>query len=315
MAAMSVDGGSSSDSDPSSSTSPLNMSDMSPTDQQQQVTGMNGLRHGEGDVFSTEDMRDPSTSLSAMARSVAAHQGSQAGRKRAAEHLSRSSPPTADAKDFEFVGNSGPRSPDESFIPLVADATVEKNKRLKLTSRSSGALVSARRTSNRDQEGRLLTDRSKLPAEIWTHICTYTPPSTLASLCRVNRRFHSLLDPSVSFGSSSEARASRGVLALLSPGDVWASSRNLYFPQMPKPLQGRSEPDMWRLICGQRCESCGKSGRGNGTDASTGVPWEPALGKHGVKIIWPFGIRSCGECLEKNTEKVRKDFLCGHYRD
>ncbi|KAL2391480.1 hypothetical protein RJ035_000229 [Blastomyces gilchristii] len=140
---------------------------------------------------------------------------------------------------------------------------------------------------------------SMLPGEIWQHIFTFLPPTTLGRLLCVNKTFRSLLTPSEAelpgFPQAS------GLLKYLNPNSIWSVSRRAFHPGMPRPMSFLTELEMWNLISGSNCQLCGKlSSCSSLTDSTI---WEAGPGLDGVSIIWPFGIRSCGECIQVKSEK------------
>jgi hypothetical protein len=154
---------------------------------------------------------------------------------------------------------------------------------------------------NGESQGTVAKDRSLLPAELWHHIFTFCPPKTLGLLLRVNKSFNAYLDPSSV--RPSVIPLSRSALPILAPDSIWRISKRLYsLPGMPLPLQGRSELEMWQLACGLSCQFCHK--RSSPDPAAPADQWHPGPGERGVMPIWPFGIRACGSCLQKNSIKV-----------
>lgn len=154
-------------------------------------------------------------------------------------------------------------------------------------------------------EGHLFQDRSLLPAEIWHHIFTFTPPRVLGQLLQVNKKFHAYLDPSSS--ENSIVPLSNSTAPLLKPDAIWQTSRRLFRPAIPPPLMGMSELDMWRLACCVSCQFCGKKRQ------PSHIPqmdqWHPGPGQNGVIPIWSFAVRTCGPCLQQRTSKVGYGFL------
>lgn len=146
-------------------------------------------------------------------------------------------------------------------------------------------------------------DASTLPGELWQHIFTFLPPESLGCLLRVNHAFRFLLtadDKEILSRSANE-----GVLKYQSPNSIWSISRKYFHPGMPRPLFNLNELEMWQLARGTVCQFCGKSGSlASSTDPSPSDKNQPA----DIRIVWPFGVRSCGECLEQKTEKVRGIF-------
>ncbi|KAI1373601.1 hypothetical protein F4677DRAFT_211621 [Hypoxylon crocopeplum] len=142
----------------------------------------------------------------------------------------------------------------------------------------------------------LLSDIPLLPAEIWHHIFTFTPPGTLGNLLRTNKLFNAYLDPSSRYQCKYPPSPSRTSLSLLKPDTIWQLSRRRFWHRMPAPLQHNTELDMWRLACGIKCQFCGK--------ANPVSPTSPGdQRRHAAHPVWAFALRSCGPCLVKNTIK------------
>jgi hypothetical protein len=157
----------------------------------------------------------------------------------------------------------------------------------------------------RTSEGDLPPDKSLLPAEIWHHIFTFVPPRNLGLLLSVNRSFNTFLDPSLS--GSSIASLSKSAVRIMKPDAIWRASRRLFLPGMPAPLTGKSELEMWKLVCSSSCQFCGKRKQPNST-----VPvdqWHPGPGETSVVPVWSFGIHSCGPCIQQRSMKVVLDFI------
>lgn len=146
------------------------------------------------------------------------------------------------------------------------------------------------------------SNRSVLPAEVWHHIFTFSPPRTLGRLLLVSRLFNVYLDPSSSIHCERPAPLSTSALSILKPNALWQASRRLFWPNMPTPLQGKTELDMWRLSCSTTCEHCGKQATLDQQDLAD--TRRPGTGKDSVVTVWPFATRSCGPCLLNKSIKV-----------
>ena len=142
----------------------------------------------------------------------------------------------------------------------------------------------------------------ELPAIIWQHIFCFLPPILLGRLLRVNRAFNSLLDPAKANESAVQLLL-HSIVQPLNAQAIWIASRRRFCPGNPKPLQGFQELDMWRLLRGRNCQTC-KETKARYFTASTDNPWDSGPGDDGVRVIWQFGIRSCGTCLRNRSEKV-----------
>ena len=146
-------------------------------------------------------------------------------------------------------------------------------------------------------------DRSvTLPAELWHHIFRFVPPVFLGRLLRVNHVFNSYLTSDTPEPDPVDNSFGRGVRPLHAES-IWAASRKLYARSLPKPLRGLKELDMWRLLLGKACQLCGQT-KDPAPMVGEANFWESGPGERTVRIIWPFGIRSCGACLEESSEKV-----------
>ena len=146
-------------------------------------------------------------------------------------------------------------------------------------------------------------DRSvTLPAELWHHIFRFVPPVFLGRLLRVNHAFNSYLTSDAPGPDQMDNSCGKGVRPL-DADTIWAASRKLYARSLPKPLRGLKELDMWRLLLGKACQLCGQA-KDPAPMVGEANFWESGPGERTVRIIWPFGIRSCGACLEETSEKV-----------
>lgn len=150
-------------------------------------------------------------------------------------------------------------------------------------------------------QNRLPSDRSQLPAEIWHHIFIFSLPRVLGRLLQVNKTFRGYLDPSYSTPSSVLTPLPRSVVRIQSPEAIWQSSRRLFRSGMPSPLHDHSELEMWKLACTRRCQFCDRKGQ---VITKSTDKWHPGPNENGVIPVWPFGIRSCGVCLQTNSIKV-----------
>lgn len=148
-----------------------------------------------------------------------------------------------------------------------------------------------------------------LPDEIWQHIFSFVPPVSLGRLLLVNRVFHACLTKAT--GKQSQGNHPlRNAIRPVSANFVWAASRKRFAPGLPKPLQGLGELEMWRLLRGRQCQMCGESKVQNFATSSES-PLESGPGDRGVRVLWPFGIRTCGSCLQKCSEKVQLETRIG----
>ena len=190
---------------------------------------------------------------------------------------------------------SGLRGPavDLSHNYHAAAYNADANKRVKFGN-------GANKSIGRSAQAGVPLDRSELPGELWQHIFKFLPPHTLGRLLCVSKSFNRLLAPDQAELPSEHATL--GALKCLHPNAIWAASRKIFHPGMPRPLTHLNELQMWNLVAGTFCQFCNKRSSSHILDAA---PWESGPGKDGVRVIWPFGVRACGECLESRCVKVR----------
>lgn len=167
-------------------------------------------------------------------------------------------------------------------------------------------LVDADNEVSRASSG-LVKDKSLLPPEVWHHIFTFCSPRTLVSLLQVNKLFSHYINPSSSVRAEYPRSAQRGVLSLVKPNSILVASRRLFWPHVPAPLRSMGELDMWRLLCSKQCQECNKSDVRVQLLPMSHMHAGP--GKEGVSVVWPLGIRVCGQCLLLKTVKVRALYL------
>ena len=229
------------------------------------------------------------------------------GRKRKRIEEDITEPQTCDASSrgvdktpFLSIGN-GHRSRSPSQITLEelrCPGLATKRNRL---DDSSSIYHTGNLVEELSQRGPTLV--SSLSVQIWQRVFCFVPPVFLGRLLRVNRSFHSLLNPKMSPIYHDPAE-NTGAAMYQSAETIWAASRRRFCPGLPKPLHGLSELQMWRLLRGSDCQLCATRSSLL-TPSPTSSLWESGPGATGVRIIWPFGIRCCGKCLRIHSEKVR----------
>ncbi|KAF2724406.1 hypothetical protein K431DRAFT_309982 [Polychaeton citri CBS 116435] len=145
---------------------------------------------------------------------------------------------------------------------------------------------------------------------LWQQIFLRLSPAMLSRSIRVCRRFQRLLTQSqgeLSTGRKPKDPFDAPPARVLDDETIWSSSRKACFPHLPRPLNGFSEHEMIKLVAGQACQFCQKlPAHLQHTDPKT-----PGPGLSGVRILWLFGVRICGTCLEKRTVldiDLHKDF-------
>lgn len=138
-----------------------------------------------------------------------------------------------------------------------------------------------------------------LSPSVLQQIFSYVDPRSLTFLVRVNQRFRSLLDPRCSLPIDS---ARHDTYSICSQESIWSLSRRRHVGSMPKPMVGVLETNSFALAFGLNCQFCGKLPLL--PPSNTRNPWQEGPGPHGVRIIWPFKVRSCADCLEQRLQKV-----------
>ncbi|KAF9735927.1 hypothetical protein PMIN07_001808 [Paraphaeosphaeria minitans] len=166
------------------------------------------------------------------------------------------------------------RKPEESALPPQ-----KKKRRLESTS----VLVPA------------LKPCAGLSPATWQHVFLRCSLFDLGRLLQVNRSFHSYL---TAVQDVSVSDPGPGSLRLIKSDSIWAAARNALPVKSPKPLPGFSELHMWQLVWSRRCQFCQKLDLGTAGDKF----WQRGPGNDGVRTIWPFGIRACGECLVQRCQ-------------
>ncbi|KAK7951892.1 uncharacterized protein PG986_007620 [Apiospora aurea] len=197
--------------------------------------------------------------------------------------------------------NSETRKRKSSHDGHLAQAAEESVKKAKVEEAPAGTLLQ----QSASPAGCHESERYSLPAEIWQHIFTFVSPRELGNLLLTNRTFHSYLDPSptVNGHTTCPSVTSKGHLPKLKPDVIWQTSRRRCWPRMPAPLRNHTELQMWRLACCRKCQFCGKREPPSPVIANHKARSGP--GEHGISIIWPFAVSSCGPCLlDKSLKEI-----------
>lgn len=148
-----------------------------------------------------------------------------------------------------------------------------------------------------------------LPVEIWQRVfLQYLSPIMLARSLRVCKNFHRYLTAIPS--QPPVAKKNQGRLQPMDSESIWIQARKNYFTTLPRPLNGLSELQMLQLIGGSRCQFCNRS---PGHTPATSV-YNAGPGLNGVRVMWPFRIRSCGQCLEPQIMKASRYSLTSSTR-
>ena len=138
-----------------------------------------------------------------------------------------------------------------------------------------------------------------LPPELWQQVFTYLSPAILSRCLRVCKMFNICLTqtkaaPPASKNAATHARA-------MDSEAIWTQLRKTSYPSLPRPLVGFSELQMFQLIGGNNCQSCGKL---HVKQPVTNV-FSAGPGETGVRVIFPFHMRLCGSCFTNDSFTVR----------
>jgi hypothetical protein len=137
------------------------------------------------------------------------------------------------------------------------------------------------------------------PPELWQQVFTYLSPAMLSRCLRVCKSFKYCL---TQLKAAPIPRKRNAPLArVLESEGLWTQARKHAYPTMPRPLVGFSELRMLQLIGGAPCQSCGKPPV---RSAITNV-FNAGPGESGVRVIWPFHVRLCGNCFINESLTVR----------
>lgn len=141
-----------------------------------------------------------------------------------------------------------------------------------------------------------------LPVELWQRIFLHLSPTTLARCVRVCRTLKQYLTEPKADPTASKVQARSLPARRLDSETVWAQARKAFYPGLPRPLVRLTELQMLQLIGNTSCQFCGNPPSPPPPPATNAYNCGP--GSHGVCVIWPFGVRSCGTCIQSNSLKV-----------
>lgn len=143
-----------------------------------------------------------------------------------------------------------------------------------------------------------------LPTELWQQIFLRLSPAMLSRCLRVCRTFNTYLTNTKAQPVNSTAKkpkdADKDKVKVMDSDAIWAEARKNYFPNMPRPLMRCNELTMLQLIGCRSCQFCQRPP----APVPASSPFNAGPGPSGIRVVWPFGIRTCGQCWEANTLKV-----------
>ena len=143
---------------------------------------------------------------------------------------------------------------------------------------------------------------STLLAALWQRIFCFVPPVSLGRMLSVNRAFNTYLTPSRI--EEDPLPLPHSIVQPLQADAIWLFSRRRFCSGVPRPIHGLTELDMWKLLKGRNCQICNKVRDDATPMVDPQDPWESGPGDTGVHVVWPFGLRCCGRCLQENSQKV-----------
>lgn len=138
---------------------------------------------------------------------------------------------------------------------------------------------------------------ARFPVEIWQQVFLYLPPAMLCRCLRVSREFNDALTK-----TKASPAAKKGQLRTraLDSEAIWTHARKVFLPNLPRPLVRYTELAMLQLIGGRKCQFC----TAEPVPPPATTPFNCGPGPDGVRVIWPFGIRTCGNCIPDRSLKV-----------
>ncbi|KXT03941.1 hypothetical protein AC578_9271 [Pseudocercospora eumusae] len=149
-------------------------------------------------------------------------------------------------------------------------------------------------TAEEQSKKRKLSDPPKevrLPPAVWQRIFMHCSPASLGRLLRVSKELNNIL---TAIKAAPPSSLDKSAARLVDSETIWTSARKTFFPQLPRPLARYSELEMLQLLGGKTCQSCG---RDPVPPPATSV-FTCGPGHTGVRVLYPFGVRSCGPCIE-----------------
>ncbi|KXL46642.1 hypothetical protein M433DRAFT_65402, partial [Acidomyces richmondensis BFW] len=139
----------------------------------------------------------------------------------------------------------------------------------------------------------------RLPPELWQQVFLRLSPAMLCRCLRVSKAFHAYLTQMKAAPVAKKDIKKVRQVRLLDSETIWAEARKLYFQNMPRPLMRFSELEMLQLIGGSTCQFCHRLP----APVPATTPFNAGPGPDGVRVVWPFGIRTCGRCWEQLSIK------------
>ncbi|KAF2210856.1 hypothetical protein CERZMDRAFT_99020 [Cercospora zeae-maydis SCOH1-5] len=150
-----------------------------------------------------------------------------------------------------------------------------------------------------DDQAKKRKTSSQLPQlspAIWQRVFYLLPPAMLCRCLRVCKDFNRFL---TSMKAPQGHQKDKSPARVVDSEAIWIQSRKTFFLQLPRPLRHHSELEMLQLVGGQTCQFCGK--------LASPIPATSVFncgpGADGVRVIFPFAVRTCGSCIEPLLRK------------
>lgn len=132
---------------------------------------------------------------------------------------------------------------------------------------------------------------------IWQRIFTYLSPAMLSRCLRVSKSFTYIL---TKIKAAPGKKKNKTVARLMDSEVLWTQARKAFFPMLPRPLARFNELEMLQLVGGLTCQFCGKVG----TSPPATSFYNCGPGHNGVRVIFAFGVRTCGPCIDPYLRTV-----------
>ena len=217
-----------------------------------------------------------------------------------------------DLSDSRSPSPAPPPNGDRPSMPSSEPAALRQTPKRKLSEEDAGFHDTTQSVAEGAKRPKLSAEFSEevswnavtaldLPVAIWQQVFLYLSPANLARCTRVCRTLRSHLTETKATTATNKADAKDfSKVRVFDSEAIWAHSRKLLHPNMPRPLARLTELQMLQLIGNKDCQFCGRPP----VPLHPTTPFNCGPGAEGVRVFWPFGIRSCGRCIEENTLKV-----------
>ena len=218
------------------------------------------------------------------------------------------------SSDMELSETSRPATPaavtaqsDTPVAQIVAVAANHAGSKRKLSDADGTADGNATDSADEQVKKRKVSAQApNLTPALWQRVFTLLPPAMLCRCLRVSKEFkHLLTGVKAPHGQQKDKSAARTI----DSEAIWIQSRKTYFPQLPRPLRNNTELKMLQLVGGQSCQFC-PPGKTPVPAPATSV-FNCGPGPQGVRVLFPFGVRTCGSCVEPLVRKVGAQWIAG----